>query len=186
VSEIGTGFNFVGHKIIVRRLFSLQSKLIILDKGNTSISCHVLQTENNLKTSVLQETSGTSICHLATSHQMECLSSQTTGVSSLKIYFENILTKHICMELVKLNTGFVSLLEGNHLIFEYGWEAGVEGLEDSAVLLKIIFLVPFDEMWPDDKYWFPMFLEGQKFSGYFLFEGHDKILKYTLDKVDTI
>ena len=45
------------------------------------------------------------------------------------------------MELVKLNTGFVSLLEGNHLIFEYGWEAGVEGLEDSAVLLKIIFLV---------------------------------------------
>ena len=46
--------------------------------------------------------------------------------------------------------------------------------------------IPFDEMWPDDKYWFPMFLEGQKFSGYFLFEGHDKILKYTLDKVDTI
>jgi len=33
VSEIGTGSNFVGHKIIVRRLFSLQSKLIILDKG---------------------------------------------------------------------------------------------------------------------------------------------------------
>jgi hypothetical protein len=27
--------------------------------------------------------------------------------------------------------------------------------------------IPFDEMWPDDKYWFPMFLEGQKFSGYF-------------------
>lgn len=33
VSEIGTGSNFVGHKIIVRMLFSLQSKLIILDKG---------------------------------------------------------------------------------------------------------------------------------------------------------
>lgn len=44
----------------------------------------------------------------------------------------------------------------------------------------------FDEMWPDNKYWFSMVLEGQKFAGYFLFEGHDKILKYTLDKVDTI
>ena len=31
-----------------------------------------------------------------------------------------------------------------------------------------------------------MVLEGQKFSGYFQFEGHAKILKYTLDKVDTV
>ena len=46
--------------------------------------------------------------------------------------------------------------------------------------------IPFDEMWPYDKYWFSMVLEGQKFSDYFQFEGHAKILKYTLDKVDTV
>lgn len=46
--------------------------------------------------------------------------------------------------------------------------------------------IPFETMWPDDKYWFPLLLRGQKFSGYFLFEGHDKILKYTLDEVDSL
>ena len=46
--------------------------------------------------------------------------------------------------------------------------------------------IPFDTMWPDDHLWFPLFLSGTMFKGYFLFEGHDKILKYTLDKVDTL
>ena len=40
--------------------------------------------------------------------------------------------------------------------------------------------IPFHEMWPDDKLWYPMFLRGQKFSGYFKFEGLSKILDYTL------
>lgn len=46
--------------------------------------------------------------------------------------------------------------------------------------------IPFDTMWPDDHLWFPLFLNGTKFKGYFLFEGHDKILKQTLDKVDSL
>ncbi|XP_052787622.1 oxidized purine nucleoside triphosphate hydrolase-like [Mya arenaria] len=43
--------------------------------------------------------------------------------------------------------------------------------------------IPFDKMWPDDKLWFPIFLEGKLFSGEFTFEGHDKILDYTLSQV---
>ncbi|XP_052069830.1 oxidized purine nucleoside triphosphate hydrolase-like isoform X2 [Mytilus californianus] len=46
--------------------------------------------------------------------------------------------------------------------------------------------IPFDKMWPDDKLWFPLYLKGQKFSGYFLFQGNDSILKYTLDEVDDL
>ncbi|XP_045211326.2 oxidized purine nucleoside triphosphate hydrolase-like [Mercenaria mercenaria] len=46
--------------------------------------------------------------------------------------------------------------------------------------------IPFKEMWPDDILWFPLFLKGVKFSGYFRFEGHDKILDYTLKEVDEI
>lgn len=30
--------------------------------------------------------------------------------------------------------------------------------------------IPFDEMWPDDKYWLPMLLAGKKFKGRFLFD----------------
>ena len=30
--------------------------------------------------------------------------------------------------------------------------------------------IPFDKMWSDDKYWLPLFLEGKKFKGRFLFD----------------
>ncbi|MCH8987158.1 NUDIX domain-containing protein, partial [Patescibacteria group bacterium] len=41
--------------------------------------------------------------------------------------------------------------------------------------------IPFESMWPDDKHWFPLFLEGKNFSGKFLFLDHDTILEYTLE-----
>eukprot|EP00051_Salpingoeca_urceolata_P006043 m.80326 g.80326 ORF g.80326 m.80326 type:complete len:188 (+) comp14659_c1_seq1:1046-1609(+) len=40
--------------------------------------------------------------------------------------------------------------------------------------------IPFEKMWLDDKYWFPLLLKGSDFSGYFLFRGHDSILQYAL------
>jgi 8-oxo-dGTP diphosphatase/2-hydroxy-dATP diphosphatase len=43
--------------------------------------------------------------------------------------------------------------------------------------------IPFDQMWPDDKYWIPLFLEGKKFKGRFILEGQDKILDYKLDLI---
>jgi len=46
--------------------------------------------------------------------------------------------------------------------------------------------IPFNQMWPDDKLWFPLFLEGKKFKGKFLFENWDKILKYNLNEVNLI
>lgn len=46
--------------------------------------------------------------------------------------------------------------------------------------------IPFKEMWPDDIYWFPLFLKGVKFSGYFKFEGHDNILDYSLKEVEQL
>jgi len=40
--------------------------------------------------------------------------------------------------------------------------------------------IPFNEMWSDDPYWFPLFLQGKKFKGYFLFDKSDKVLKHEL------
>ena len=40
--------------------------------------------------------------------------------------------------------------------------------------------IPFESMWPDDPLWFPLLLSKRYFDGYFKFEGHDKILEYTL------
>src|SRR6185369_10491820 len=35
--------------------------------------------------------------------------------------------------------------------------------------------IPFDQMWPDDKHWMPLFLSGKKFKGKFLFGSGDAI-----------
>lgn len=36
--------------------------------------------------------------------------------------------------------------------------------------------IPFEEMWPDDRHWVPLFLAGKNINAYFLFEGMDRIL----------
>lgn len=46
--------------------------------------------------------------------------------------------------------------------------------------------IPFKEMWPDDMYWMPLFLNGKKFKGKFLFGGSDVILEQELLEVEEI
>ena len=46
--------------------------------------------------------------------------------------------------------------------------------------------IPFEDMWPDDKYWFPLFLRGKKFKGKFLFGKSDLILEKELREVKEI
>ena len=40
--------------------------------------------------------------------------------------------------------------------------------------------IPFPSMWPDDHLWFPYLLSKRYFDAFFKFEGHDKILEYTI------
>ncbi|MCK4592555.1 8-oxo-dGTP diphosphatase [Candidatus Parcubacteria bacterium] len=40
--------------------------------------------------------------------------------------------------------------------------------------------IPYDLMWPDDKYWLPMFLKEKRFKGKFLFNEVNEIIDYTL------
>jgi 8-oxo-dGTP diphosphatase/2-hydroxy-dATP diphosphatase len=40
--------------------------------------------------------------------------------------------------------------------------------------------IPFNKMWPDDRYWMPLFLAKKKFTGRFLFGPNDSVLEYTL------
>jgi 8-oxo-dGTP diphosphatase/2-hydroxy-dATP diphosphatase len=44
--------------------------------------------------------------------------------------------------------------------------------------------IPFDQMWPDDKYWLPLFLSGKKFKGRFSFGESNAILQQELVEVE--
>lgn len=40
--------------------------------------------------------------------------------------------------------------------------------------------IPYDHMWPDDRFWLPLMLAGQFFYGRFIFDG-DRMLDYKID-----
>lgn len=46
--------------------------------------------------------------------------------------------------------------------------------------------IPFADMWPDDIYWFPFFLNRRKFKGKFLFGKMDAILRNELSEVEVL
>ncbi len=43
--------------------------------------------------------------------------------------------------------------------------------------------IPYEVMWPDDKFWFPLLLAGKKFKGKFWFDENNVIVKQELDEV---
>jgi 8-oxo-dGTP diphosphatase / 2-hydroxy-dATP diphosphatase len=46
--------------------------------------------------------------------------------------------------------------------------------------------IPFDKMWPDDKFWLPLFLAGKKFRGNFLFGNGGEIIRHNLKVVEKL
>jgi 8-oxo-dGTP diphosphatase len=51
--------------------------------------------------------------------------------------------------------------------------------DEATPLWTPLDAIPFDEMWADDRIWFPHMLDGRPFDGRFLFEG-DSMLSYDL------
>ncbi len=46
--------------------------------------------------------------------------------------------------------------------------------------------IPYEQMWPDDKYWLPILLKRKIFQGEFEFDLEGKIAKYELNEVDIL
>jgi 8-oxo-dGTP diphosphatase/2-hydroxy-dATP diphosphatase len=43
--------------------------------------------------------------------------------------------------------------------------------------------IPFEDMWPDDRYWFPWFLKRQKFHGKFHFDHDGKLVQQHIESL---
>lgn len=46
--------------------------------------------------------------------------------------------------------------------------------------------IPFEKMWADDQFWFPLFFAGKKFTGAFLFDHHNAVVKKELNEVESL
>lgn len=42
--------------------------------------------------------------------------------------------------------------------------------------------IPYNQMWSDDKYWLPMFLDEKSFKGKFIFNKFNEIVDYYIDE----
>jgi len=47
--------------------------------------------------------------------------------------------------------------------------------EEAIPIWTPLDAIPYEEMWADDRYWLPLFLEGKSFSGRFIFDGDDML-----------
>ncbi len=47
--------------------------------------------------------------------------------------------------------------------------------------------IPYNDMWADDTYWIPLFLDGKKFKGKFIFTQNHEIIDSALEEIpDTV
>jgi 8-oxo-dGTP diphosphatase/2-hydroxy-dATP diphosphatase len=68
------------------------------------------------------------------------------------------------------------------LVTEYKWEpTETEEMKPEWFTEEDI---PYETMWPDDRYWLPMFLEGKKFRTRFLFGEGDVVVEQHIREVD--
>lgn len=66
-----------------------------------------------------------------------------------------------------------------HVFSATGHEGEPRETEEALPLWVAQAAVPFDEMWEDDRLWFPHLLSGRRFHGRFLFDG-DTMLGHQL------
>jgi 8-oxo-dGTP diphosphatase/2-hydroxy-dATP diphosphatase len=46
--------------------------------------------------------------------------------------------------------------------------------------------LPFEHMWPDDRFWMPLFLAGKKFKGRCVFDAENQIVEHDIHEVESL
>jgi len=60
------------------------------------------------------------------------------------------------------------------------WEGIAKETEEMSPKWFSIDQIPYDEMWPDDKFWLPKVIAGQYVSGDFHFDENDNLVEHSL------
>jgi 8-oxo-dGTP pyrophosphatase MutT (NUDIX family) len=73
-----------------------------------------------------------------------------------------------------------------HLFLIREWEGEPEETEEMKPQWFGRGIIPYDEMWDDDKYWLPHILEGKKLKAKFFFDEQDKVVEHKLDLIEIL
>lgn len=71
-----------------------------------------------------------------------------------------------------------------HLYMVYEWEGKPSESEEMNPKWFNINEIPYDEMFPDDKYWLPIILDGKKVEAYFEYDEDWNILSSDINTID--
>ena len=73
-----------------------------------------------------------------------------------------------------------------HLFLIRDWEGEPEETEEMRPQWFEKEIIPYDEMWDDDKYWMPHVLEGKKLKAKFFFDEQDKVTEHEINLVEIL
>jgi len=70
-------------------------------------------------------------------------------------------------------------------IFKVGnYEGSPRETEEMRPQWFDVHQIPFEQMWPDDLYWLPLFLKDKNFRGKFVFRGQSNIISHDLEVLE--
>ena len=71
-----------------------------------------------------------------------------------------------------------------HLYMVYEWDGEPTETEEMKPNWFDIDKIPYDSMFPDDKYWLPLVLEGKKIKAYFDFDEDWNVLSKSIEDLE--
>jgi 8-oxo-dGTP pyrophosphatase MutT (NUDIX family) len=66
------------------------------------------------------------------------------------------------------------------------WDGEPAETEEMAPAWFQADALPLDDMWPDDRYWLPRVLRGERLRGHFVFDGQERIVSHTLNAMSDL
>ena len=70
-----------------------------------------------------------------------------------------------------------------HLYFATKWTGELVETDEMAPNWFDLDSIPYDNMFPDDKYWLPLVLEGKKIKAYFEFDEEWNIISKSIEEI---
>ena len=73
-----------------------------------------------------------------------------------------------------------------HLYIIYEWNGEISESDEMKPEWFDINNIPYDNMFPDDKYWLPLILENKKIKAYFNFDENWNLLSKEIEEVESL